>query len=53
MQSWRTMYLNQYSRPDQSWDGTRHRLSTGGSWAAIMGNASGGTVLETFDLLAQ
>lgn len=44
MEAWRATYLDRYTRADQSWGGTPHRLSTGGSWAAIMANASGGTV---------
>lgn len=44
MDTWRTMYLNRLTRPDQSWDGVAHRLPTGGSFAAIMGNASNGMV---------
>ncbi len=54
MESWRTTYLNKYTRADQSFGGMQRRSSTGGSWASIMVNRpnltankcwfSGGTV---------
>ena len=38
MESWRTTYLNRYTRADQSFETTSRRTSTGGSWAGIMIN---------------
>jgi hypothetical protein len=46
MDSWRSTYLNQWTRPDQSFDGIARRTSTGGSWAPIMGTLSGGGALN-------
>lgn len=39
--SWRSTYLNAYTRADQSFGGVSRRMSTAGSWACIMMNSPG------------
>lgn len=46
MNGWRTSFLNQVTRADQSFDGVARKTSTGGSWCGLMINRENITALH-------